>query len=372
MKKIVCLVLLFLCLLNSYVFASTEKELFDTGVRLLKQDQYPEAVDAFTRLLEIDPENADAFKNRGVAYMKMSEYDLAIADFQRTQKIVPDLKGLYSNLGVAWYYKADYTRAIENYDKEIALSPDSHYAYFNRAICWAELKAYEKSLEDIAKTLSLSPDFYLAHCLKGDLYVNLREPDKARQAYQKAIDVAPDQAYAKQRLAALEPAPESQVAGHKITGKVPEKKGGGTLHEPEGTTALHKPEKTNALHKPVKKIPDSPESVEKVVKAEPPADDAPSRTMAKTDSGVQQKAGQDGYELQMGAFQNQPNAEALKLKLEKKGYEARILTLTRPSQITWYLVRTGRYAEKNAAKLAEELFKQDTGMDAIVRPLDRF
>ncbi|MCG8684129.1 MAG: tetratricopeptide repeat protein, partial [Desulfobacterales bacterium] len=336
MKKIVCLVLLSLCLLNSNVFASKEKELFDKGVRFLKENQYPEAVEAFSRLLEIDPENPDAYKNRGVAYMKMNEYDLAIDDFQRTQKIVPDLKGLYSNLGVAWYYKADYTRAIENYDKEIALSPYSHYAYFNRAICWAELKAYEKSLEDIARTLSLSPDFYLAHCLKGDLYVNLREPEKARKAYQKAVEVAPEQTYAKQRLAALgpEPEPEQQVAAERVEDREPAEV---TARQVETKTANVAP-------------------THKIAKAEPPAEpvkpgaEAVSPpTVAKVERNSGQKSGQNGYELQAGAFRNQPNASSLKRKLENKGYEVRILTLTRPSQITWYLVRTGQYAEKKAA-----------------------
>ncbi len=154
-------------------------------------------------MIELDPNNPDAYKNRGVAYMKLSQYDPAIQDFEKTRQMVPDLKGLHSNLGVAWYYKGEYEEAISNYDKEIALSPDSHYAYFNRAICWAELKNYDKSLADISQTLALEPDFYLAYCLKGDLSLELGDAETARAAYEKAVKVDSEADYARSQLETL-------------------------------------------------------------------------------------------------------------------------------------------------------------------------
>ncbi len=197
----------------SSVFASTEKQLFETGVDHLKQHRYEAAIELFTQLIELDPNNPDAYKNRGVAYMKLSQYDPAIQDFEKTRQMVPDLKGLHSNLGVAWYYKGEYEEAISNYDKEIALSPDSHYAYFNRAICWAELKNYDKSLADISQTLALEPDFYLAYCLKGDLSLELGDAETARAAYEKAVKVDSEADYARSQLETLGRHLRSENAG---------------------------------------------------------------------------------------------------------------------------------------------------------------
>ncbi|MCG8565743.1 MAG: SPOR domain-containing protein, partial [Desulfobacterales bacterium] len=56
----------------------------------------------------------------------------------------------------------------------------------------------------------------------------------------------------------------------------------------------------------------------------------------------------------------------------KKGYEARVLTLTRPSGITWFLVRVGEYPDKAAANQAKASFIQKSGFDALVRPAGRF
>ncbi|WP_304511748.1 tetratricopeptide repeat protein [Desulfobacula sp.] len=97
MKKIIFLILLSLSF-HTPVFAETEEELFDKGVLLFKQDQTQEAINTFSKLIEIAPGNADAYKNRGVSYMKQKKFDLAIQDFEKAKELFPELKGLYSNL----------------------------------------------------------------------------------------------------------------------------------------------------------------------------------------------------------------------------------------------------------------------------------
>jgi tetratricopeptide (TPR) repeat protein len=307
LKKILFVIVLALCC-SSTAFPASERELFENGVNFLKQDKNQEAVDSFTALIEMAPQNPNAYKNRGVAHMKLNQYDAAINDFEQVKKILPDLKGLYSNLGVAWYYKKDYTRAIENYDKEISLSPDNHFAYFNRAICRAELKEYGASLKDINKTLELVPKFYLALCLKGDLHTNINQPQKAKQAYEQAILIEPDKVYAEEKLE--------------------------SLIQRQGPMA------------------------------ETQKESSPASTIASTLS--------ENYELQTGAFQVQDNALLMQKKLEKNGYTARILEFKRPQNTTWYLVRTGVYSRPETAESFKEILKNNMGIDAIIRPYDRF
>ncbi len=312
MKKIFILIVIVLGL-SSPAFCASEKELFKSGLDLLKQDRYQEAVDTFTLLIDVAPENPHAYRNRGVAYMKLNQYDKAINDFQRTKEIVPDLKGLHSNLGVAWYYKEDYPKAIENYDKEISLSPDNYFAYFNRAICRAVLEDYEKSFSDITKTIELLPEFYLAFCLKGDLLVKMNRPHEAKQAYENAISIDPDQTYAKE-----------QLAGLKLDSAPSEKS--------------------------------DPAQVPVVEKTNSPA-------LASV---------QGSYELQVGAFQVRDNAMAMEKKLEEKGYEAMVLELTRPNKITWFLVRVGKYSRQGEAAADKDSLKNDLGIDAIIKASGQF
>lgn len=42
---------------------------------------YTEAIKDFTRVIEIDPDNANAYFNRGCCYDSIGELDLAISDY---------------------------------------------------------------------------------------------------------------------------------------------------------------------------------------------------------------------------------------------------------------------------------------------------
>lgn len=295
-----------------------EKEMFDKGVVLLKQEKYTEAVQAFTALIQISPRAADAYKNRGVAYMKQNLYDQAIEDFEKTIEIQPDLKGLYSNLGVAWYYQKDHRKAIENYDREIQLSPNAYFTYFNRAICWAELGEKQKSLEDIDRTLAITPDLYPALCLKGDLLAGMQRPVLARQAYEKAVSVDPAQTYARTKLAQLRDDPAMD-----------------NTPDP-AQTGVTGPKSPDGIH-------------------------------GKKTAGDAAVSTQKVYELQLGAFRGLENAKTMQAQLEKSGIKTRLMIVTKEAGNPWHFVRTGSYPNYAQARDAEKRFEEKTGMDVMVK-----
>lgn len=303
MKKVISLTLIFLCF-AAISYAQTEKEFFDEGVRFFKQGQYQQAIDSFSELIKLDPDNADAYKNRGVSYMKQEKFDLAISDFQKAKKLFPELKGLYSNLGVAWYYKKEYEKAIENYDLEIQMASENPVAYFNRALCLAELGRNDEALDDLSKTLELKPDFYWAICYKADLLAEDGQTGKAVETYEKAIQTTPKNTYATQKLAQLRKKLNKQENMGQAT-----------------------PEPKSVKHQDLM------------------------------------------YTLQTGAFRNKANAGKMKNKLIKKGFDSRVLILADSQNRTWYLVRSGSYPNKDAAKKASLSLKESIGVKPMVRPL---
>ena len=60
------------------------------------------------------------------------EHDRAIEDFNKAIQLNPDHALAYANRGVAYYYKGDYDCAIEDFNKVIQLNPDYALAYNNR------------------------------------------------------------------------------------------------------------------------------------------------------------------------------------------------------------------------------------------------
>lgn len=306
LKKIIFLIFISSCLCT-FSHAETEKELFDSGVSFFKQNQYQQAIDKFSKLIELAPNNADAYKNRGVSYMKLNKFDLAIKDFETAKKLFPELKGLYSNLGVAWYYKKEYEKAIENYDIEIEMAPDNYVAFFNRALCLAELDRNEEALDNLIHTLELKPDFYWAICYKADLLAQTGEKIKAIEAYEDAIKVDPENTYAPTKLAKLRQKTEGDepLAAAKKTPEI--KKGTGSEYAVQAGAFLNQ---ANADKLKTKLINNGFDS--RVLTLE----DSKKRTW---------------YLVRSGNYENQESAQKALLALEKK---LGIKPVVRPSG-TW-------------------------------------
>ena len=51
------------------------------GISYERLGHYKEAIKDFTRVIEIDPDNANAYFNRGCCYDSVGELDLAISDY---------------------------------------------------------------------------------------------------------------------------------------------------------------------------------------------------------------------------------------------------------------------------------------------------
>ena len=328
-----------------------EKDLFEAGVKQFRQGEYQEAIDTFTDLINLFPQNADAFKNRGVAYMKLEKFDDAIADFQSAKNISPNLKGIYSNLGVIWYYNKNYEKAIENYNKEIEITPDNAVAYFNRALCMSKLDEIENAISDLTTAISISPDFYWAICYKADLLAHTGLVKEAITLYEMAIEKDHKTPYAIEKLATLQESAENVVGKGSVAASF----------QSSGSPA------------------DSDPSVaEDQIKTKRSGQ---TETVEESKVAGQQKTGKHAgdevpgpvsdepfYTLQSGAFLVQNNARNLKEKLLKNGFEANILILRDKKLRPWYLVRSGRYTTRDQARKDTAAIQELTGIAPVIRP----
>ena len=61
----------------------------------------------------------------------------------------PNYAIAYYNRGLAYGEKGDYERAIKDYSKTIDLQPDLAEAYYNRGEAWLHLKEWEKAKSDL-------------------------------------------------------------------------------------------------------------------------------------------------------------------------------------------------------------------------------
>ena len=86
------------------------------------------------------------------------DYDQRIRDYTRAIERNPKDSEAYRRRGNAEYGKEEWDRAIADFTRAIELDPESHVAYMNRAWAHAKKEEYGAAIKDIQKAIQLQPN----------------------------------------------------------------------------------------------------------------------------------------------------------------------------------------------------------------------
>lgn len=157
---------------------------------------YERAVVHYTEALELKPDFAESYNNRGCVYSDAGDFDRAIKDHNTAIELKPDFAEAYNNRGIAYYNKGDFTKAIQDYRKVIELKPDYVSAYNNLGIAYSRQDEYDRAIQCYNKVIKLRPDFAEAYSNRGVAYEKKGKYDKAIENHNRAIELKPDLAEA--------------------------------------------------------------------------------------------------------------------------------------------------------------------------------
>ena len=119
-KRIVFYILIILTLLFSACGKSTKEkwqEQYDLGQQYLLEENYEEAIVAFTAAIEIDPKQADTYLERGDAYILSGETEenltQALADYRHVLEMSETNASAYLGVADVYIRQGDYDAALE-------------------------------------------------------------------------------------------------------------------------------------------------------------------------------------------------------------------------------------------------------------------
>jgi tetratricopeptide (TPR) repeat protein len=116
--------------------------------------EYERAIEDFGRAIELNPEDATAYHNRGSTYGDLQEYEQAIEDYDRAIELNPEYATAYNNRGLAYAHLQEYERAIEDYGRAIELDPEDARPYLSRGAAYAQLQD-ARAIEDLERAAEL-------------------------------------------------------------------------------------------------------------------------------------------------------------------------------------------------------------------------
>lgn len=114
-----------------------------------KRKEYEKSIEHYTQSIQLNPNHAPTYQNRGIAYAEIGDYKHAIEDFNKTIDLDPDVADGYHNRGRTYGTKGEYKSAIENFNKALELNSDFAVTYYDRGAIGLRLKEWEKAKSDL-------------------------------------------------------------------------------------------------------------------------------------------------------------------------------------------------------------------------------
>jgi len=180
---------------TSWDYALLGNEAMDKGA-------YNQAIEAYEKALELDPENVAVYNNLGVACYHLGNFEMSLQSIEKAlairEKVLPedhpDLAASYNNIGTIYGELGDYRKALEYQEKALRIRekvlPEDHpelaASYNNVGSTYGDLGDHKKALEYQEKALRIRekvlpedhPDLATSYNNVGSTYGALGDHEK--------------------------------------------------------------------------------------------------------------------------------------------------------------------------------------------------
>jgi tetratricopeptide (TPR) repeat protein len=170
--------------------------LFQRGLALLDNGENYKGLNDANALLNLSSVNWQAFLLQGLSFEKLKEYPQAIAAFSKGIEINEANADLLTNLGTIYYYQKNYTKAEELLSKAAEINPKEGNIYNVKSLIAFENNDFDQALKwvNIAIEINAENPFYYNN--KGLYLIYLNQLDPAIENINFSIKLFPKNDYA--------------------------------------------------------------------------------------------------------------------------------------------------------------------------------
>jgi protein O-GlcNAc transferase len=157
---------------NEYEIKYREKidfELTDTqnysalGRAYAEKGMFDNAINAYKKLLVIEPDNAHAHYSLGTLYSKKAMFDDAADELWMAVDIDPEMTEAHYNLGLIYYRQGLFDKAIKEYQIALKLLPEAHNkkrtgVHYKLGLAYEGNKLFRDAIHEFKKAIELTPD----------------------------------------------------------------------------------------------------------------------------------------------------------------------------------------------------------------------
>jgi len=151
-----------------------------------------EAVDCFTKALDLNPEDKDLYAERALAFLRLGLAEQAAGDYSKMIVLSPEDSSLYVKRAEAFLKMKRPTEAVADLDRALALNPAAADVYYLRGVVNQDGGRLAEAVRDYQRALEIDPGHKGA---KKDLelcFQNIRMQDPDVSYFDALIERRPD------------------------------------------------------------------------------------------------------------------------------------------------------------------------------------
>jgi tetratricopeptide (TPR) repeat protein len=158
------------------------------GIALLDQLQYQESINAFTEVIKVRPQYADAYTNVGLTNIVWEKYDSARTAIRKALSIDPNsARALYYD-GLLQRRAGNTEQEIADFSKVVEMFPQSRDARRELGITYYQQNNNTAAMEQFEALQKIDPDDLTAHYNLSILYRRMGKPEEAKEQQAMFVD----------------------------------------------------------------------------------------------------------------------------------------------------------------------------------------
>ncbi|MBF0195974.1 MAG: tetratricopeptide repeat protein [Magnetococcales bacterium] len=151
--------------------------------------QFKEADQLCTAIIQAAPNHIDALNLLGVIAQQINRNDLAVEQFEKAINIDSSFALLHYNLGLSLLQLGKNNEGITSLQNAIAIQPSYYEACNSLGFAMQNQGSLDEAVVYLEKAIAIKPDFYEAYNNLGNTFLAQGELEKAEGSYHKSLSI---------------------------------------------------------------------------------------------------------------------------------------------------------------------------------------
>ena len=173
------------------VWPDTLKVHFALGLVYTKLRDYPQALNAFDRTLELNPENVESLINKATVFYYQKNFSSAESLLLQAIALDSTEANAFNALALISIEKLDYMQALKQVNKALEIQRGQPYFLNNRGYIYLLLGDLAKAEEDINNSMLKDPYNAWVHRNKGLVYMKKQDYTNAIRLLEQSANMDP-------------------------------------------------------------------------------------------------------------------------------------------------------------------------------------